>query len=237
LKLGKKLCVKCGTNVSALTRKPAKEEAPAPVKVVSSKDVGKVWDKVLSADQPIVTGSVPTKASVLTKAKIESSPSSSAPQAAAVVAPKPMGPLVAAPVAAAPAVIQTGSNVQAKEAMGLKRCDYCTKFCYDGEGELLGGKLYHVSYCLAKATALLKFAAEETEVKQQPPKKTSQAIDPIINEILKTEEAYIRGEEEKEGFFLFFFLFCRSGIDFATFCFALSRVECSYRGRCEDCVL
>lgn len=83
-----------------------------------------------------------------------------------------------------------------KEAMGLKRCEYCTKFVYEGEGELMAGKLYHISYCLPKATALIKFANEEMELKQAP-KKANLPIDPIINEILKTEEAYIRGKEKR----------------------------------------
>lgn len=166
----------------------------------------------MSSEHQIASAHVPAKTSnVISKAKADA-PSSSPPSPAAVVAvaaPAPSkvaaasSPVVSAtPVSAAvpvAVVAAAGSNVEVKQAMGLKRCDYCTKFCYDGEGQLLEGKLYHVSYCLPKATALIKFANEEIELKQAP-KKTSAPIDPIINEIIKTEEAYIRGKPTKREF-------------------------------------
>ena len=82
------------------------------------------------------------------------------------------------------------SNLSIKEALGLVKCCYCSKHCYDGDGEQYEGKMYHTQFCLAKAMVLIKFANAEMELKHQP-KKVSTPIDPIVNEILKTEETYL----------------------------------------------
>ncbi len=202
LKVGKKLCFKCGTNVSALTKKPPKEEK-VPDKVVSNADVAKVWGRVVSEGmagqpaQPVKAGAAKTRAAapapVAAPVPTPVAPAASAPRPAApATQPVASAPAAAAKTEAASKAEAAASNIQMKEAMGLQKCEYCTKFCYVGEGEMRDGKMYHIAYCLDQAKALSKSANAEADAKQQQSKKASTPIDPIINEILKTEEAYIK---------------------------------------------
>lgn len=111
---------------------------------------------------------------------------SSAPAPTPIASSSSVAPSVGEPAGPAPAE----SNISIKNALGLQKCQYCTKFCYDGEGEEYEGKLYHTDSCLEKASALIKSANEEAAAKMHP-KKNRTPADPVINEILKTEEAYL----------------------------------------------